>query len=252
MIRSIARSFQTFLLSHGIELRKAPAHQVAQVPVFQIAVNLLMQLRPEPIRFVQVGANDGVYGDPLRPYILRYGWRGVLVEPQPDVYAALVANYRECADRLIFENIAVSPDDPQVTIFRVPGMEASAGCAMDHSLTISSTNSSVVAAQARVSESMLERIVIPALTLDALIERHQCSDLDILQVDCEGYDARVLESIDLVRHRPRLIQFEHGHLKRSDLSVLEERLARKEYRLLYGGKFADSLALSNEFLAMLR
>ena len=33
--------------------------------------------------FIQVGAYDGVSTDPLRKYIGRCGWRGVMLEPQP-------------------------------------------------------------------------------------------------------------------------------------------------------------------------
>jgi hypothetical protein len=33
--------------------------------------------------FIQVGAFDGITTDPLHKYITRYGWRGILMEPQP-------------------------------------------------------------------------------------------------------------------------------------------------------------------------
>ncbi len=37
----------------------------------------------QDLRFLQIGAYDGVSTDPLRKYIDRCGWQGVLVEPQP-------------------------------------------------------------------------------------------------------------------------------------------------------------------------
>ena len=64
---------------------------------------------------MQVGANDGVYGEPLRSCVRRFGWKGILVESRPDVYARIVENYRDSAEHLIFENIAISPDAAQVT-----------------------------------------------------------------------------------------------------------------------------------------
>lgn len=185
MIIPLARSLQGYLLSKGIELRKAPGQQKSQISVFRLAVNALMiQKRPEPLAFVQVGANDGVYGDPLRSYVRRFEWKGILVEPQPDVFARLVENYRDCADHLIFENIAISPDDAQVTLFRVPGLTALPGQKMQDSLTVSSMHADVVAKQGGVDAQALEQIQVPALTLDALIERHEFSSIDLLQIDC--------------------------------------------------------------------
>lgn len=251
MIASLLRSLQASLLTRGVELRKVPGHQRAQIPVFQLAVHLLMAKGQPSLSFIQVGANDGVYVDPLRSYVQRFGWRGVLVEPQPDVFARLVDNYRDQADRLIFENVAIAPSQRQVVLYRVPSQAATAGQGMRDSLSVTSLHPEVVARQGGVAPQQLERVVVPALRLDELIERHALQQLDLLQVDCEGYDGEVLRSIDLGRHRPRLIQFEHGHMGRADLDALEQRLAGHGYRLLYGGRFADSLAMSEEVLAEL-
>ena len=45
--------------------------------------------------FIQVGANDGITGDDLRKYILKYQWHGILVEPVPYVFDRLIKNYKE-------------------------------------------------------------------------------------------------------------------------------------------------------------
>jgi FkbM family methyltransferase len=202
-----------------------------------------MLVRKEQLSFIQVGANDGVYDDPLRGYVQRFGWRGLLVEPQPDVFARLVENYRDHADHLIFENIAISPVDREVSLYRVPGLTAVAGQKMQDALTVTSMNPKVVAHQGGVLPGQLEQVVVPAMRLDDLIERHQMFSLDSLQIDCEGYDGEVLKSIDLNLHRPRLIQFEHGHMKISELVEIEQWLDGHGYRLLYGGRQVDSIAM---------
>ena len=43
--------------------------------------------------FVEIGANDGERHDHLRGFILERDWRGLMVEPLPDLFARLVANY---------------------------------------------------------------------------------------------------------------------------------------------------------------
>jgi FkbM family methyltransferase len=243
------RRLQSFLLANGVELRKSPASQVSQLSVFTFAVYALIRQSTGPVKFIQVGANDGVYGDPLRHYVERYGWRGMLVEPQPDVFARLRENYSHCAERLIFENLAVSPERGSLVLYRVPGEQALPGQKMQDSLTVTSANPRVVARQAGVAASLLERVEVEAVRLDDLIARHQFEDFDLLQVDCEGYDGEVMKSIDLARYRPKIVQFEHGHLTRPDLDQLERRLSLHQYHFLYGGRFADSLAVSSEFMA---
>src|SRR6476620_2449700 len=57
--------------------------------------------------FVEVGANDGVSFDPLHTYIIRHRWRGLLVEPLPDLFRQLKETYKQCTG-LIFENMAIA------------------------------------------------------------------------------------------------------------------------------------------------
>ena len=53
--------------------------------------------------FIQVGAYDGISTDPLRRYIERCGWRGVLLEPQPGPAAQLRQLYKDNADIVVLE-----------------------------------------------------------------------------------------------------------------------------------------------------
>ena len=122
---------------------------------------------------------------------------------------------------------------------------------MQDALTVTSANPAVVAHQGGVDVKRLERIEVAAVRLDDVITRHHFEDFDLLQIDCEGYDGEVVKSIDLKRFRPKIIQFEHGHMKRSDLAQLEQLLSAHGYSVVYGGRFADSLAMSAEFMARL-
>src|SRR6266700_5808911 len=65
-------------------------------------------LRGGPVFFVQIGANDGMHGDPLRSLILKHAsWGGILVEPVPYAFERLKKNYAGRSN-LHFENVAVS------------------------------------------------------------------------------------------------------------------------------------------------
>ena len=51
---------------------------------------------------------------------------------------------------------------------------------------------------------------VPAITLTALLDQHSVAQLDLLQVDTEGYDFEILQMIDFQRIKPAIIHFEHG------------------------------------------
>lgn len=244
---NIKRAIQNYLRRRHLELRKAPRVDWAPLPLFDLAVERVMQVRGDSLRFIQVGANDGVFGDPLRKYILTRGWRGILCEPQDDVFAALQRNYADIADRLIFEKVAVNRTSESLVLYRAPDIGVSPDKAMPHALTVTSGSPHVVAHQAGVAERDLVKIVTPAMTLDALVERHGFAGFDLLQIDVEGFDFDVLSSLSLDRHRPALIQFEHGHLKPNILSEASHFLGRHGYLLDYGGRSTDSLAMPREF-----
>lgn len=241
----IRRAVQNWLQSRNFDLRKAPAVPIHPLPVFGLAVERLMLLRGDQLRFIQVGANDGVFDDPLREYVLGRGWRGILCEPQTDVFERLKANYAEDADRLIFENIAISSVPGPLAMYR-PRVELAPGRSIPPGLTVTSENPSIVARQAKVAESDLVKFEIPAMTLDQLVERHLFQGFDVLQIDVEGFDFKVLKTLSLNVHRPGVIQFEHGHISPSEVTESCRFLSEHRYRIHYGGRYTDTVAMPEE------
>src|SRR5258708_30314549 len=66
--------------------------------------------------FVQIGVNNGLTDDPLRQFVTKYHWRGVLMEPQPHVFQRLLKNYEQ-EKQLAFENAAIADRDGTVRLF---------------------------------------------------------------------------------------------------------------------------------------
>ena len=72
---------------------------------------------------MQIGANDGSAGDPLVDAFSKTRWSGLLVEPVPHLYEALVARYRDRPGVRV-ERAAVSTRDGEAPLYRlrsVPG-----------------------------------------------------------------------------------------------------------------------------------
>src|SRR5438270_8534226 len=68
--------------------------------------------------FIQVGGFDGVTKDPLRKYINRCGWRGIIVEPQSGAANKLRELYRD-NDRIVILQAAVNDKIWKRTLFTV-------------------------------------------------------------------------------------------------------------------------------------
>jgi FkbM family methyltransferase len=195
----------------------------APLDVLDLAVHRLMAERPD-LFFLQIGAHDGVCDDPLRKYVTRYHWRGLLVEPQPKVFARLVENYRG-EPQLRFENAAVAERDGTRTLYAIPeGVEVSAATCL------ATFNPQVL--RDRVGYRVpIEELTIPALSLPTLLGKHGVGRVDLLQIDTEGYDYEILKTVDFEKVRPTVIHFEHLLLSQLDKLDCFRLLARHGYRL---------------------
>src|SRR5687768_9883737 len=73
------------------------------------------------VKFVQIGSNDGLGSDPLRQFIIRDHWKGILVEPLPDTFRKLLKNYEgyEHKAELYFENVAISDKNELKTFYYI-------------------------------------------------------------------------------------------------------------------------------------
>jgi len=234
------RAIQHKLRGIGIEVRKFPTVPFQPVSVFNLAVSLLMAKQGTALTFVQVGANDGVFGDPLRRFILRYPWRGILVEPQPQVFARLADNYRDLTDRLILENLAIAADGSEIVLYTPPE-----GLQQDdtYAASVASSDPATIARQLGIPEKDLRRIVTPSMTLDLLLAKHGLAQIDLLQIDVEGYDWKVLRTLDLGKVAPSIIQFESGHLSIADCDNAVRYLTQHDYEIYWGGYQGDVVAL---------
>jgi FkbM family methyltransferase len=227
---------------YGYLIQKYPITTFSPVSVFDLSIQFLMAVRGQRLNFIQVGANDGKSGDPLHRYILNYPWHGILVEPQPDIFAKLRENYAAIANRLIFENIAIATGLSTIAMYKNPSGHPNPEAAF-----LVSTSPQVAARSFGLRAQDLERFFVPCATLDELVRKHSMSNIDVLQIDAEGGDFDVLKTLDLSKTSPLIVQFEHGHLTPQKISGAVDYLNSHGYRVLYGGHQIDSLALHKSF-----
>lgn len=156
--------------------------------------------------FVQIGANDGVFADPIRNFVTRNQVAGLVVEPLKDFFAQLVINYRDFP-KVKPVNVALHQTARSIELHRVdPVKGAHLG---DWTRGIASVRQNHHAISDVPSEVIISETV-KCVTLTELLDQHQVRRVDLLQIDTEGYDREIIKMIDFQRIKPALIHFEHG------------------------------------------
>jgi len=72
-------------------------------------------------------------------------------------------------------------------------------------------------------------VTVTALSLPELLRQQGIRNVEVLVIDTEGFDLRVLKQIPFAHIRPRLIVYEHMHLSEADQEAAELLLRRQCY-----------------------
>jgi FkbM family methyltransferase len=210
---------------------------------FDLSLNLDMVLshyRVEhpKVRYVQVGAFDGVSGDPIYPLIERHALQGIVIEPQKDAFERLKTNYARFP-HFHFVNAAIADHDGCSTLFRIrPGARGP-----EWLQQIASFDRNVLMWHAHMVpdlESMIEIEEVRCLTFETLFKEMGVDYVDLLQIDAEGRDAEILRLFDIPGRKPAVVRFEHKHLSIADHEKSIGLLVGQGYRIAASG--SDTLA----------
>ena len=205
------------------------------------------------VSFLQVGANDGVTGDPIHLFVRRDSWRGVLVEPLPDFYERLVSAYGG-QEGLVFENVALAETAGVLPFYRVRRGE---GVPEWCDALGSFMRDVVLSHRTRFPEIEAHLVVdqVRCMSVATLLQKHRIEALDLIVIDTEGYDFEIVKQLDLRRLSPAIIVFEHDHLSGEDKEACTRRLADLGYRLFRDGQNTCAFLperLPGEYLAHVR
>lgn len=183
--------------------------------------------------FIEIGANDGVENDPLRPFVTSRPWSGIMVEPVPHVFERL---RRNCAglDRVALENAAIAERDGRLPFYNlawVDGDEVLYWFDTFGSLS-RETAERTGAAFVPGGQHRVIRTEVPCLSFESLCRKHGVHSLDLLLIDTEGYDYEIIKRIDFSAHRPRLLIYEHFLLSPGERADCRKLLHRLRYETM--------------------
>jgi FkbM family methyltransferase len=201
-------------------------YRIERVSRFKRELDALHARHAQQFRFVQIGANDGVRFDDLYLFATTRACAGIVVEPLPDMYERLRANYADYP-RIVPVDRAVHATAVSLPLFRV------APAAMAHyegwASGIASFDRDHLLRHGIAAEHVIAEAVA-CLPLMRLLENYDMLNAHLLQIDTEGYDAQILRMIDFARFRPSLIKYEHKNIDPSERASLTQWLGTHGYR----------------------
>jgi FkbM family methyltransferase len=184
------------------------------------------------LSFIQIGAFDGITRDPLRKYIDRCGWRGVLVEPQARAANQLRLLYRG-NNRIVVLQAALDGESGSRTLFTVEPQRFPAwagGLASFQRETIVKHSDLIPGL-----ETMIREDIVDCITFDNVLEHLPHEQIDLLQIDTEGADGYILSMFPFDRAQPAIIHWEVKHLSKPQREECLDRLAGFGYRFALSG-----------------
>jgi FkbM family methyltransferase len=232
-MRSLYRRLERALNRRGYRITWAPPSAVKH-PHGELSFDLefviahLMLHQPAPF-FLQIGANDGISNDPLYKFVTRFGWEGILLEPLPEVFEQLKVTYKDY-EKLQLINAAISEQDGTRPIYTVR-ME---GASFDRAHQFSSFRKDVLLTQTKWLPDMAHRIEereVQCVTFDTLLDKAMGRQVDLLQIDAEGYDLAILKMINFSRMHPAIVCYEHANLSKAQQDEAASLLFDRGYRL---------------------
>ena len=181
--------------------------------------------------FVQVGANDGVYRDPLRDEIRARRWRGIMVEPLPSSFERLRANYGGNS-RIVLENAAIADEDGHRELYYLRETSSEVRSMPVWYDKLGTLHRDVIVKHRPAIPDFDQRLTtaeVPCLTFESLCRKHGVRTVDLVQVDTEGHDFEIVKLIDLDALRPKLLMYEHLHFDDATRTACSEHLRRHGY-----------------------
>jgi len=183
--------------------------------------------------FVEVGAYDGVFASNSWGVAQR-GWRGLMIEPIPNLAQACRRNHAERRNIEVIETAIGGP--------------ALSSVSLELAGTLTTANVDVVAEYGVVewAKGSLTgaQMTVSCVTLDEVLDARSVeSDFDLLIVDVEGFESDVFAGFEVERWRPKMMIVEllDTHPDLSATALADSRLGAEIQGFGYRIAFKDSI-----------
>ena len=193
--------------------------------------------------FVEVGANDGKTGS-FTYNLAAIGWTGINIEPIPHLFNECVENHKSHKN-VTNLNCGIGEKNEEVEIY-------DAGTLSTIDEETYSTYKTMDGFKNMCKENKKYRIQIKKL--DNILVENNINKINLLVIDVEGYEEKVLSGFDIEKYKPEIIIIEIGDQKpefvevenmREKFKRIRKYLKEKKYSLLVND-VVDNVYIRND------
>jgi FkbM family methyltransferase len=213
-----------------------------EIATLDDAIDLLKSKKSE-ILFIQVGGCDGELEDPLRKHIVAGKMKGVILEPVKYYFDKLQQLYANSTDIMTL-NCAIDRANGIRTMYSFDTLAIDHGLLHPNCGGISSfvmdellADTGILGRPCETKERLqiLRQLVISmpveCIDFETLMEKSHITNIDLLQVDAEGYDLEILKMFDFEIYSPQVVNFEVSNLSWPQLVEAESYILDHGYKI---------------------
>lgn len=205
------------------------------------------------LNIIQAGANDGKSIDNMFRLITLPKSHAIVLEPVPHIFSQLQKNYaaypqvrpmqiavgdNDATSSLPFHYLKPVPGEPFLEMYNLWG-------------SFSRQHLENFRGNVPNFDTLFCMEEVPCLTINALYKQSGFEQLNILATDTEGYDGKIIDSVDFEVVRPHIIWFEHIHIPKAELIPLLKKLKKAGYRCYSSGYDTLCVHHSNKWVDIL-
>lgn len=190
---------------------------------------------------LQIGANDGFDNDPIHKFIMRYGWKGLLIEPQPKVFNKFLKKTYSRFPQLELLNAALSNEVSQQILYSISFSDhrwATGLSRFEKDSFSDLINNGYIASQAKLQgvklpnsvDDYLVPLKVNTVNFDFILQKYGIVKIDFLQIDAEGYDFEILKLFPFNKIKPRFINLEYSHFDEQTKKECDHLLFKNNYK----------------------
>lgn len=152
--------------------------------------------------FIEAGANDGIAQSNTLFFEKYHDWKGILIEPIPELAAKCRTNRPNC----IVENCALVPFD--FTGTDVGMRYCNLMSLVKGAMKSEEDDLTHIRQGCEVQNIESYELRVPARTLTSILDQHLIQRIDLLSLDVEGFELDVLKGIDFDKYKPSFMLIE--------------------------------------------
>jgi FkbM family methyltransferase len=165
--------------------------------------------------YIELGAFNGLDSSNTAFFEFNRGWSGILIEPSFGSYQDCIKNRPKsvCINAACvsdeYNSDTISGDFNNVTMASVGGLRTANYLGIE------------------VDKNILK--TVPALTLNSILDSNNCTNIDFLSLDAEGYELEILKGLNLNKYRPKYMLIE---IYNNEYNLIENYLSGNGYSML--------------------